>query len=1223
MKRRAENELPRTSQRIRRLEPTRRRQRAASPPAARTRRRVEPARIEFSTSFNRVNEVVPHYITLRPTLIENATTSQVAQNVANLIRTTVITEIQTYQRFLNIRRHQRFRAEMWSERRILDRVRIYINGINLDTGSAVEQSYDVVPRLRNVNRRMILGIYEKIAQSNATISPGEIEISITIDPTSIVAGGNQNVKIPNWVPQTKFRETWKGHKDNQGPINCAAFAITYLMNGTAKKYYQNLTTAIKDARALQTELGWGAETSLQELNDFVEKYPEYRITAFLPNATENPATYSGSDFEYDEHDKSKLIYLVYDAIQNHYGGTKSPGEIICKIRNSKDWAWCHLCCVPVPRRANHSCEGSSFVPRKKEKPCACGQYGIHKCFELTCRFCSTVYKKDTYEHRCIVYKKPRAEEKNVFVDMEHVLPDGKHPALFVYDLESRVEIVYSSNQVISDFEVDEDGLYAAENVATYNHELKEHKANMVVFQNVFSNEEPIVYFGEDCFQRFLLYMLIFNKGNNICVAHNAAGYDTRLLFVAASKLAKTKMEPIMRGQKFMQLKIGDKLIFRDSLLHVKGSLRSLAKDFCSDSTLRKGHFPHLFNSIENYNYEGPIPEKRFFDLAFVIKNQKDKQEFDTWYATWQDRTDWNFRNELEAYCVDDVKILAKIVKGYHDVCISHTKMTPWLNATAPSFVHEVFVTLLSQQLELPDPKEDQELYNSKVQELAETKFWTVLKPNEYWFARKALRGGRTEIKKMYHDVSDQDRLEGKNITYQDVNSLYPYQQVEHDFPTGQPTIFVWDLFYYPCVKHQNNQNAKCHCILADRGDRFLKIENCLDRPQWTKQEILENPAFFGIVCATVIPPKDLYHPVLVAWNEEAQKCVASLRDEDHIELTTTSIELVTALKNGYELVKIHRYDQYTRTPSLWREKILDFYLEKMLNSGPPPENTEEFISKWEDRFGIGDEIRKSIQEGRWGNYPARKQTAKIMINSAWGKHAQRPIMPEAGIFDYGQDMAKIHDFFQNLTSRVYSFKEAIPLGDDKIMYRYQKDGAGANPDLHGGYLPAALFVPAYGRLQLWEQLNKLGQRVLMCDTDSIVYIKDPNDYNIPQGDMLGEWEVEKIDSKNGGIRTFVGLGPKTYGLKTWSGETSIKAKGLSLNLATSKAVNFDSMEAMVQQFLSEGHSEKISIPQQTFTFDIRRGMRTWKMLKDLQINKDDMKGFLDHEGHIFPFGFHK
>lgn len=1065
----------------------------------------------------------------------------------------------------------------------------------------------------------IYEIIQSITQSNTVITFGEIEWRLTIDPRSLVLGASPTVKIPSWVNQTKFRTTWQGHFDEKGPINCAAYAINYLMNATEKRYDNSVKRSEQDARQLQTELGWGEHTSLAQLKQFVDKYPTYRITAFLPDAVQNPASYAGKEFEYDEKNLNNLIYLIYDPVQEHFGATKAPQEVVRKVHNSSQWCWCHLCCSAFTRYSGHECKDNSVEPKRYEYACkACGLFGKHKCFQITCRFCSTVYKRDTFEHRCIIYKEPRKEEKNRFVDEKEIPADGKHPALFVYDLEARVEIVESVSQAISEFEVDEDGFYVEEEVATYGHSVNEHKANMVVFQNVFSDEPPIVYFGSDCLERFLMYMIAYNHGNNICVAHNAAGYDTRLLFMAASKFAKTSLVPIMRGAKFMQLKINDRLVFRDSLLHVKGSLRNLAKDFCAGTTLRKGHFPHLFNTVENYDYEGPIPEKKYFDLAFVLKTKADKEEFDRWYVTWDGRTDWNFRKELEDYCVDDVKVLAKIVKGYHEVCVNSTGMTPWLNATAPSFVHEVFVTMLSRQLELPDPKEDMNIYSATIQELADKKFWAVLKPNEYWFARKALRGGRTEIKKMYHHITDEEYAQGKYITYQDVNSLYPFQQVEHDFPTGTPTVHVWDPKYYPCIRHQNKE---CQCAMWDKGDRFLKIKNMVTQPQWSTDQILSDDSFFGIVCATLIPPKDLYHPVLVCWNQEQQKCVATLRDEDHIEITTTSVEFITALKHGYQLVQIHRFDQYTRTPSLWREKILDFYLEKMLNSGDAPENTEEFIKKWDDRFGIGDEIRKSIDEGRWGNYPARKQTAKIMINSAWGKHAQRPIMPEAEIYDFSTDIEKVYDFFQNLTTKVYSFKEAVVLGDDKVMYRFQKDGDTANPDLHGGYLPAALFVPAYGRLQLWEQLNKLGKRVLMCDTDSIVYVYDPSQYNIPKGDMLGEWEVEKIDSKNGGIRTFVGLGPKTYGLKTSSGVEQVKAKGLSLNLATSKAVNFASMEAMALEFLRNGSAQKISIPQQTFTFQIRRGMRTWKMLKDLQINKDDMKGVLDHEGHLFPFGF--
>ena len=82
-------------------------------------------------------------------------------------------------------------------------------------------------------------------------------------------------------------------------------------------------------------------------------------------------------------------------------------------------------------------------------------------------------------------------------------------------------------------------------------------------------------------------------------------------------------------------------------------------------------------------------------------------------------------------------------------------------------------------------------------------------------------------------------------------------------------------------------------------------------------------------------------------------------------------------------------------------------------------------------------------------------------------------------------------------------------------------------------------------------MKKLGDRVLMNDTDSIVYIYDPELYNIPEGGLLGDWEVEDIDSKNGGIREFVGMGPKTYAIKCENGFTLTKAKGIRNSYAAS------------------------------------------------------------------------
>jgi hypothetical protein len=60
----------------------------------------------------------------------------------------------------------------------------------------------------------------------------------------------------------------------------------------------------------------------------------------------------------------------------------------------------------------------------------------------------------------------------------------------------------------------------------------------------------------------------------------------------------------------------------------------------------------------------------------------------------------------------------------------------------------------------------------------------------------------------------------------------------------------------------------------------------------------------------------------------------------------------------------------------------------------------------------------------------------------------------------------------------------------------------------------------------------------MCDTDSIIYIYDPTQYNVPEGSMLGDWEEE--DCSVTGIEEFVGWGPKTYALKLADGSEIVK-----------------------------------------------------------------------------------
>ncbi len=579
------------------------------------------------------------------------------------------------------------------------------------------------------------------------------------------------------------------------------------------------------------------------------------------------------------------------------------------------------------------------------------------------------------------------------------------------------------------------------------------------------------------------------------------------------------------------------------------------------------------------------------------------------------------------------------MKRYHEILMEKFKMSPWHNTTAPSYVHEVYTRALSRDLELPDPKQDEQQYRETIQELAWNQHWGVLTETEYWFARKALRGGRTDVRKIYHKVSDEDWARGHRIRYQDICSQYPYQQAVHDFPVGLPFIHYWDQRYAPCLQHKTDL---CECPDHPNPnrrnpllDRSCKI--ALNPTIPTVEELIaeddEETGFvnrwFGIVCASVNPPKNLFHPVLVHYDKELNKSVASC--EPIKEGVFTSIEFKKALQMGYELVTLHRFDVYHKKHSLWADTIKDLYIEKMVNSGnlPSQEDQDRLYREYDDTFNMGDALRDTFVEGRWGKNPAMKRTFKILLNSGWGKHCQRPYMAESVVYEEDKASEEVNAFFQNCISDQYQFQDAIHMGL-RTMYKFQKNKLTSTVDLHQSYLPAALFVPAYGRLHLWEQLNKLGKRVLMNDTDSIIYIYQPelgDEGNIEKSDVWGGWEIEDIDSKNEGIRTFVGIGPKSYALECekdryiGKNETLVKFKGLSLKRATEGLVNFKVMEELVLEHLQGLPQRTLQIPQTTFNNRIGKGMNTHRMLKDLKFNADQLKGVLQPDGTLNPFGY--
>ena len=82
----------------------------------------------------------------------------------------------------------------------------------------------------------------------------------------------------------------------------------------------------------------------------------------------------------------------------------------------------------------------------------------------------------------------------------------------------------------------------------------------------------------------------------------------------------------------------------------------------------------------------------------------------------------------------------------------------------------------------------------------------------------ALYGGRTEVSRLHYKIAEKE----ETIRYCDVMSLYPYICKYSKFPIGHPVVHM--------------------------GDAYKDIRACLQME--------------GLIKFTIVPPMDLYHPVL-------------------------------------------------------------------------------------------------------------------------------------------------------------------------------------------------------------------------------------------------------------------------------------------------------------------------------------------------------------------------
>ncbi|KAL0149348.1 hypothetical protein M9458_055386 [Cirrhinus mrigala] len=78
------------------------------------------------------------------------------------------------------------------------------------------------------------------------------------------------------------------------------------------------------------------------------------------------------------------------------------------------------------------------------------------------------------------------------------------------------------------------------------------------------------------------------------------------------------------------------------------------------------------------------------------------------------------------------------------------------------------------------------------------------------------------------------------------------------------------------------------------------------------------------------------------------------------------------------------------------------------------------------------------------------------------------------------------------------------------------------------------FTTAHARLELYDVMERLGDRLLYCDTDSLIYTAKDGEYEPPLGPYLGDLTDEVGPGDH--ITLFSSAGPKSYGYATAKGK---------------------------------------------------------------------------------------
>ena len=193
----------------------------------------------------------------------------------------------------------------------------------------------------------------------------------------------------------------------------------------------------------------------------------------------------------------------------------------------------------------------------------------------------------------------------------------------------------------------------------------------------------------------------------------------------------------------------------------------------------------------------------------------------------------------------------------------------------------------------------------------------------------------------------------------------------------------------------------------------------------------------------------------------------------------------------------------------------------------------------------------------------------------------------------------IHQTTSNILQVVYSEVKQLHLGGNQTN------------------VPLAVFTTTYARLKLLKTLIKLDKRVLYFDTDSIIFISDPEFMTTEEHPKLGDYLGQFTDELNGKFITeFVSAGAKNYAKLLNDGTSECVVKGFQLSYVANLNINFESIKEIVLNdnkknlFVSQSKINRNRKNWELYTSELEK---TYGMVYDKRILLNDFT--------TLPFGY--